>query len=792
MTELFLCVLNLSYSAVWIVATVILLRLLLRKAPKWIHVLLWSLVAVRLLLPVSIESSFSLQPSAQVISPTAVTDPIVPVHTGLAAVNVAVNEQIVNGSDNDVFIIQSRIPFLTAIWGIGMTAMAVYAAASVFLLRRKLREKQEIAPDQYVCGSISTPFVLGVFRPKIFLPRSVDGADLAHVIAHEQAHIHRKDHWWKPLGFLLLSVHWFNPALWLAYVLLCRDIELACDEKVIKALGEIQRADYSQTILNCGVSRRRIAACPLAFGEVGVKTRIRHVLHYKKPGFWILLIAVLALIITAVCLLTVPEENGKIVLDGYAFQQLDYQEELPRGSREIGRIMDTPDALLQPLDLPDRYLGLPVYRHDGEPRKLYIPTSKGFLCFYSPDWRLESQGTQLWVDGLENPGNMEESEICLPEFPGVTFRYTSGAVAAVQNGETAELFVGMPIWNVFFSDLNGDGYSEICATVSFGSGMIDNHVVVMDYHGGQLYTLWDRGEYDYTLRMTGGVLLCEKRQYPHGELVKSGPLTMTANSFVPWSLTIADTAMEPTEANLKGIFDCFLFLEGKDGRTYRYERADVYGETLTKGVLLDTFTEFAEPQDVQWEVYTIEEIPDGTSVLAIADGAYPFRYNYSPSKGIGRDLLQQVKEEGYAVMEDGEPTHGQAYWQAFYEATLRGEPASVEIARWYTLDPSTCDTAYYEAFKEDYPCIYYDEIRFDGSVYQVIKREDNRLYIPTYEYLMRYETEVPTQRSRDVPQKVIRYVLTHDKTHTWEELFYSLVSSAMGAVIDHYTVYTER
>ena len=158
--------------------------------------------------------------------------------------------------------------------------------------------------------AVDSPFVLGVVRPRIYIPFRIEGRNLVHVVMHEQVHILRRDHWWKPLGFVLLSVYWFHPLMWLAYILLCRDIELACDERAIKGLDDGQRADYSQALLDCSVSRRSIAACPLAFGETGVKTRVKSVLGYRKPGFWILALAVVACIVVAVCFLTDPARDS--------------------------------------------------------------------------------------------------------------------------------------------------------------------------------------------------------------------------------------------------------------------------------------------------------------------------------------------------------------------------------------------------------------------------------------------------------------------------------------------------
>ena len=311
MNELFLKIINMSISASWLILAVLILRLVLKKAPKWVNVLLWGIVAVRLICPLSFESALSLIPSSETI-PLDIEMAAKPtIDSGVPAINSVVNPVLSSFAPPQHVLtsanpLQIWIPILNIIWLIGVGALLLYTAVSYWRLCRKVDTAVRYKDNIFQSENVSSPFVLGIIKPRIYLPFNMNGQDLEHVVAHEQAHIRRKDHWWKPLGFLLLTIHWFNPLMWLAYVLLCRDIEFACDEKVIKELGNEQRADYTQALVVCSVNRRMIAACPLAFGEVGVKDRVKSVMNYKKPAFWIIILAVIACVIVAVCFLTSP------------------------------------------------------------------------------------------------------------------------------------------------------------------------------------------------------------------------------------------------------------------------------------------------------------------------------------------------------------------------------------------------------------------------------------------------------------------------------------------------------
>ena len=310
MSEFFLTVLNMSISASWAFLAVFVLRLLLKKAPKWLSVLLWVIVAVRLVCPVSFESVVSLVPSTETVSPEIMTDKLPTVNTGFPLLNNAVNPSLSTSLAPDagasVNPLQVWIPILSVVWAIGVWCMLLYALVSSARLKMRIGTAVLLRDNIFQSENVSSPFVFGIIKPKIYLPFAICEDDVSYVISHERAHVHRRDYLWKPIGFLILSLHWFNPLMWVAYVLLCRDIELACDEKAVCGFDAEQKANYSEALLNCSISHRAITACPIAFGETDVKNRVRSVLNYKKPAFWVIIAAVLLSIITAVCFLTDP------------------------------------------------------------------------------------------------------------------------------------------------------------------------------------------------------------------------------------------------------------------------------------------------------------------------------------------------------------------------------------------------------------------------------------------------------------------------------------------------------
>jgi len=473
MENLFLKILNMSIAASYLVIAVVLLRLMLKKAPRWTFVLLWGIVALRLLCPFSIESVMSLIPSAEPIPDSVLSAPSYDVPPGLPSVDGPVQDDLYlpDHGQNAVTPPKQESPtvmsVLTTLWLAGMVLMAAYTAFSYWYLHRKVATAVRFRDRIYTSEHVASPFILGLFRPRIYLPCGLCEGELGHILAHEQAHIRRKDHWWKPLGFLLLTVHWFNPLMWVAYALLSRDIEQACDEKVIRNLEVDQRADYSQTLLKCSISRRSIAACPLAFGEVGVKERVKNVLKYKRPAFWIILTAVAACIVVALCFLTDPitPANAEI------------PETYPAGNQP-------PQSVPGPVD--------------------------------------------AWY-GIRGHYNSERGSFQLNAFPGVTFRWDGGKLEAVTESQTIVIMDTPYIQHIAAADLNMDGYPEICVTADWSTEEHSCYVIVYDYFAKKSYSFPSEDDTGYFLYRNSNYLMCARESLERDETETAGRLMLTGS-----------------------------------------------------------------------------------------------------------------------------------------------------------------------------------------------------------------------------------------------------------------------
>ena len=500
MTELFLDIVNMSISAGWLVLAVLALRLILKKAPKWVNVLLWGIVAVRLICPFSIESALSLIPSKETISPEIMMDWTPEISTGIEqldqVVNPVISTSFAPNPGTSANPLQILIPVAVNLWLLGVLILLAYTAISYLSLRLKLRTAVILRDNIFQCETVSSPFVLGILKPKIYLPYGMDDQSLSHVIAHEQAHICRKDHWWKPLGFLLLTIYWFNPLMWVAYILLCRDIELACDEKVIAELGNEQRADYTQALVDCSVNRRMIAACPLAFGEVGVKDRVKSIMNYRKPTFWIVMTALVVCVVVAVCFLTNPVEGSTTLLIGeyyiadmlYSHSPSNEENFVPSESYSITTDFElyekNADGVWVSLGAMEAYplTNDELYSYNMEGWHRHYPVKKitdayilgveddfFYFVFQTKDgktylaygwedvgerglagsddtglrrlYQLESaskSGVTKWFDYTEDPSEMsyeEELKIQIDEFPNITFKYTPYEIIATTSWE---------------------------------------------------------------------------------------------------------------------------------------------------------------------------------------------------------------------------------------------------------------------------------------------------------------------------------------------------------------------
>ena len=429
-------VLHMSIAASWLILAVIALRLLLRKAPKWIRCILWGIVAIRLICPVSFESTVSLVPNVEDIAsamvrfsgesmaadggPTIVS----PIEIGGGASMDARSDGMGDGASMDArsdgigggasmdirpdgigggvpvavrpdgtvpgghsLAAESRanLPYLWMetggiLWMIGLGCLLGYALIGYLRLRGSVSEAILLRDNIWIGDRVASPFILGMFRPRIYLSSSAEESQMGYMLAHEQAHIRRGDHWWKLLGYLLLAVYWFNPLSWVAYILLSRDMELACDEKVIRGLDEAEKKSYLFALLDCSTQRRMVLACPPAFGEVGVKQRVNAVLDYKKPGFWVVLVSVFLCLIVAVCFLTTSPKTWqiKVTIPAEGTESFYYSDEeiSPKGNTltlYAGEGMGDGMIVLLPVEASqENAYGEPTYITPGMPVKLDV------------------------------------------------------------------------------------------------------------------------------------------------------------------------------------------------------------------------------------------------------------------------------------------------------------------------------------------------------------------------------------------------------------------------------------
>ena len=326
----FLPVLNRSLSACWLILAVLLLRVLFKKAPAYLRIVLWVFVGFRLIIPFDIKTDLSLIPSAKPLSEYTVqyeTDP--KIDSGIRPIDEAINpvftETFKADPANSVNPLYVHTSIAGIVWILGIAILLLCSLISHCQLKKRLSDSIPLDEGIRLCDHIETPFVYGLFKPMIYLPSSLNEKDREIVLKHEKMHIARRDHFLKPLAYLISIVHWFNPLVWLSYHLFCKDIEIACDEAVIKDMTLQEKKDYSKTLLSCAAHKRFVFSYPLAFGEVGIKERVKNVLDYKKPSFWIILAGIVICIVTGVCFLTNPKHNpdASYLLENFDRENID-------------------------------------------------------------------------------------------------------------------------------------------------------------------------------------------------------------------------------------------------------------------------------------------------------------------------------------------------------------------------------------------------------------------------------------------------------------------------------------
>ncbi len=581
MADLFLLILSRSLAVIPLIGVVLLLRLALRSAPKWTLCLLWALVGLRLVCPSFPESPFSIAPdsagSRLMIQWADGYAGLIPTDQGAAVSETTVRldgstlhaqQSTANQATGGFSPTDALIPVLAWLWLMGLAGMVLWGGMGYFFLKHKVRAS---LPESgyWVCDDIPAPCVLGLFRPRIYLPSGLAPERIPLILAHERAHMRRGDPWWKLLGFAVVCVYWFHPLVWAGYGLFCRDLELACDEKAVAGLDQNGRAAYSQAMLECAMGRRSFLISPLAFGEIGVKERVKRILSYRKPKVWALVAGPLVCCAVALFFLTNPQEtsgasggiSGEYRLTIGAEGITGVEVSTPNEScffspGEAGVFSKGEELRLELLDNLDTLEGVTISAMtDGEEYNvvytLYVPEGGGPAALHATQgdcWALTrdgfplTQGTAVtWVDYLGQPGSYAGQDITteVDFFSGFSFHYTSECVWMISpDGTETPILYGMPIYNCFFADITGDGLPELCATVAMGSGIIDTRVVVFDCVSGKNYELEDRGTWDYVLSAQNGALVVSRYAHPQSQagspdaqgllaISPEGSLTMT-------------------------------------------------------------------------------------------------------------------------------------------------------------------------------------------------------------------------------------------------------------------------
>lgn len=387
MGDIFLKLLNMSITAGWFILAVLCIRLVFRKFPKWMACFLWGAVAVRLICPFSIESQFSILPSTEPVKSStieegAVQNDIPSIDSHLTIVKNTINpmlaETFAYHEAERVTPLQKVTCTASIIWVCGMILLIIFAAGCLIRLHKLVQEAVCVRDTIYICDAVKSPFILGIVRPRIYLSSALGEKEMNYILAHETAHLRRKDHWWKLLGYLLLCVYWFNPLCWAAYAAFCKDIEMACDEKAAKTMTFHEKKEYAKTLLSCTLQKSPVMVYPLAFGEVGVRERVKSVLNYKKPTLWILIIAVIVCAVLAICFLTNPakEYQIKIRIPAGSTEPFCYSDEeiSPKGSTltiYAGEGLGDTEVTLLPIEVREETAyDAPAYLTPGMPVKI--------------------------------------------------------------------------------------------------------------------------------------------------------------------------------------------------------------------------------------------------------------------------------------------------------------------------------------------------------------------------------------------------------------------------------------
>ena len=903
---IFLQIFDMTKVASLVILIVLLVRLCLKRAPKVISYALWAVVLFRLLCPVSIEAPISLVPQTEptIQSYDLLNEPVTPLaaidaagqavgdvlNGGIGVQHVYTTNYLEDGTRRIISTDWSTvwILFTKFVWLGGMAALLIYSTVSLIRLKRKLVGAILLRDNIYLADHIDSPFVMGLIRPKIYLPSSLSEKERDYIILHEQHHIRRGDHVFKLLSFIALCLHCFNPLVWIAFILSGKDMEMSCDEAVLRKLGDDIRVDYSASLISLATGRRIIAGTPLAFGEGNTEGRIKNIAKWKKPAVWVIVVAVIICVVLAVCLITNPMNRDTMLLGA----EYRIVETLYNTGDNVYSDNDQPSVCitadyglwewhgdetgkwrligqLEPYALTKKELAEYTAYDEGWRRRynvgeitdayilrandetagiffLAFTTKNGdtLLGYGSEDVSERGQGASddtslYWLCRLESAfnkdtttGNFLDRSLAATVGGDVDIFHTwsnankPGYIIVGFESDETEYNDGTLIpspektdmgFAVFYHDKNESGYRLLQCHVYKNAALAENGIflcpdqAVINLSG----ELVPKQTYDVILTNNKEIARAERVwDYADGTEKKQTDSYLNGHQMLLYSWEydkagsrvwqyfydesgemIAETgrslpvAMTPTTTNITGAFDGYLYVP-IDGETYRYEIIFDDPAFVTCGKLMYQFTEEAEPEDVEWQVYAVDDYPDRSVVLAKAGDDYIHLYRYSPPKAVDSDRLTAAKASGMITLEDGYATFGEELWDTFYQKTQAGKSASVKIAHYYTLEGGNYSEEYYEVYKEDYPSLYEFELTYDDGTYTMKWNEYGTEYERQFKYLRKFEDVLPTQQSFKEPQMVTRYVLTNNNTASWDELWRSLASSQLGDFIDHYTIYS--
>ena len=936
-------ILNMSLTASVAIVFVMLLRLLLKKAPKVISYALWGVVLFRLLCPVSFESGMSLfglfeTPTVGATDRTSMVEyiPSNIVHTEypevvlpVPGIGDTITEALPKGEEQlRADPLEGPIFIATYVWWGGILVMAIYGIVTWLQLRRRLVTASPLRENIYLADDIDSPFVMGLIRPKIYLPSEMEQREQSYIILHEQYHIRRLDHIVKALAFVALCIHWFNPLVWVAFILSGKDMEMSCDEAVVLKLGTEIRADYTASLLSLATGKRIIAGMPLAFGEGNTKGRIKNLANWKKPTFWVVLISVISCVVLAICLLTNPtgfKYNGSttpIISATYFDFRAGVEGSTALNPAQISELISRLEEVKN-TKKSDKFGGLtPGYQisahlEDGSYIRIsgYSLSDNEMVDIEWNDDRYVVSDSEF-QDYLSRLCAGDDTTQALGSFlinqpygvVQVTYESPHFSFSMVAQENTPEYFIDenlhlysvkehseYPDWtdlgvlteisltkdnfDDLFSSNSGDGWyirksaSAIRKNTKKAWTVIYNQDVlyyILQQKNGELYLAY--GYYDYSekddpgsddtnlrwlyllarketekpsLSLNDIIILSQKgneltwsdfeeyeyietgfglyiRRYKINDLfhfsiggagpnseprymylgvngddpearidIRDGGITEFIEAHHNDAPASSSVVMVPTDTKMYGLQVGALLLP-IDGDTYRYLLTDNSGEGVTADEQIYAFTEPDLNRTIAWEVYSLKEYPDLSVVMILSKEEGPWLCTYSPPGRCSDTALSDAINAGYVVMEDGVATHGQDVWKTFYEVTQKGKATSVIVAHYQTLDPERCDTAYFEAFNQDYPSLNLYHLNFDGTSYTLSFTDSGVEYIRNYEYLMKLEASGTPLVGNTEHKRIVHYALTHDIEHTWEELWGSLASSAFPAPIDFYTIYSEN